>query len=154
VPGCRRCGWIDWINPAPTVSVLILRGDRILLVRRAFAPARGAWDVPGGFVERGETIERAARREVREELGVDVRIERFVGIFPDTYGPERCPSLNIYYLGRLRRGTAHLRAGDDAAECRWFPLDRRPRPMAFKNNQQAVLALRRLIGRRVASRRR
>ncbi len=154
VPGCSRCGWIDWINPAPTVSVLILRGDRILLVRRAFAPARGAWDVPGGFVERGETIERAARREVREELGVDVRIERFVGIFPDTYGPERRPSLNIYYLGRLRRGTARLRAGDDASECRWFPLDRPPRPLAFKNNRQAVLALRRLIGRRAASRRR
>ncbi|HET8998961.1 MAG TPA: NUDIX domain-containing protein [bacterium] len=142
------------MNPAPTVSVLILRGDRILLVRRAFAPARGAWDVPGGFVERGETIERAARREVREELGVDVRIERFVGIFPDTYGPERRPSLNIYYLGRLRRGTARLRAGDDASECRWFPLDRPPRLLAFKNNRHAVLALRRLIGRRAASRRR
>jgi len=153
VPGCPNCGWIDWFNPAPTVSVLILRGDRLLLVRRAFAPARGAWDVPGGFIERGETVERAARREVREELGVGVRIERFVGIFPDTYGPERLPSLNIYYLGRLRPG-AGARAGDDALEYRWFPLDRIPRRMAFRNNRQAVLALRRLIGRRFASRRR
>jgi 8-oxo-dGTP diphosphatase len=154
VPGCPRCGWIDWVNPAPTVSVLILRGARILLVRRAFSPARGAWDVPGGFIERGETIERAARREVREEVGVDVRIERFIGIFPDTYGPQRRPSLNIYYLGRLRRAGSRVRAGDDASECRWFPLDRVPRRMAFKNNRQAVLALRRLTGRRVASRRR
>ena len=154
VPGCPRCGWIDWFNPAPTISVLIRRGDRILLVRRAFPPARGAWDVPGGFIERGETIERAARREVREELGVGVRIERFVGIFPDTYGPHRLPSLNIYYLGRLSRGGGSVRAGDDASAFGWFPLDRVPRRMAFKNNRQAVAALRRLVGRAAASRRR
>jgi len=145
VPGCPRCGWIDWFNPAPTVSVLIQRRGRVLLVRRAFAPARGAWDVPGGFIDRGETAERAARREMREELGVDVRIGRFLGTFPDTYGPERMPSLNIYYLGRLARDGATVRAGDDASECRWFPLDRTPRRMAFKNNREAVLALRRLL---------
>ncbi len=147
VPGCPRCGWIDWFNPAPTVSVLILRAGRVLLVRRAYAPSRGAWDVPGGFIERGETAERAARREVREELGVDVRLERFVGIFPDTYGPERLPSLNIYYLARLRQEGAAVRAGDDASEFRWFPLSRVPRKMAFKNNRQAVRALRRMAGR-------
>jgi 8-oxo-dGTP diphosphatase len=145
VPRCPRCGWIDWFNPAPTISVLILQRARVLLVRRAVAPARGAWDVPGGFIERGETAERAARREVREELGVRVRIGPFLGTFPDTYGAERIPSLNIYYLGGLARNGAALRAGDDASEFRWFPLDRVPRRMAFKNNRQAVLALRRLL---------
>jgi ADP-ribose pyrophosphatase YjhB (NUDIX family) len=145
VPGCPRCGWIDWFNPAPTVSVLIQRGGRVLLVRRAFVPARGAWDVPGGFIDRGETAERAARREMREELGVDVRIGRFLGTFSDTYGPDRLPSLNLYYLGRLARDGATVRASDDASECRWFPLDRTPRRMAFKNNRDAVLALRRLL---------
>jgi ADP-ribose pyrophosphatase YjhB (NUDIX family) len=145
VPGCPGCGWIDWDNPAPTVSVLILGGGRVLLVRRAVAPQRGAWDVPGGFIERGETAERAARREIREELGVGVRIERYVGIFPDTYGSERVPSLNIYFLGRLARDGAAVRAGDDASEFRWFPLDRVPRRMAFKNARQAVHALRRML---------
>lgn len=145
LPGCPRCGWIDWFNPAPTVSVLIQRRGRVLLVRRAFAPARGAWDVPGGFIDRGETAERAARREIREELGVDVLIGRFLGTFPDSYGPQRLPSLNLYYLGRLARDGAAVRAGDDASEYRWFPLDRTPRRMAFKNNRDAVLALRRLL---------
>jgi hypothetical protein len=83
-----------------------------------------------------------------------VRIERFVGIFPDTYGPKRLPSLNIYYLGRLSRGGGGVRAGDDASAFRWFPLDRVPRRMAFKNNRQAIAALRRLIGRPASSRRR
>jgi ADP-ribose pyrophosphatase YjhB (NUDIX family) len=147
VPGCRGCGWIDWNNPAPTASVLVVRGGRVLLVRRAFAPARGAWDVPGGFVERGESAEAAARREAREELGVDVRLEGVVGIFPDRYGARQEPSLNIYYLARLRRAGARIRARDDASAWRWFPLTRVPRRMAFKNNRQALQALRRVLRR-------
>jgi 8-oxo-dGTP diphosphatase len=144
VSRCGACGWIDWFNPAPTASVLILRGGRVLLVRRAFAPARGAWDVPGGFIERGETAEAAAKREAREELGVDVRIERLVGIFPDIYGAERQPSLNIYYLARLRRRNAIVRPADDASGFQWVPFDRLPRRLAFQNNRQALRALRRL----------
>ncbi len=154
VSRCPACGWTDWFNPAPTASVMILRrgggsGTAVLLVRRAFAPARGSWDVPGGFVERGETAEAAAVREVREELGVDVRLERLVGIFPDTYafGGERQPSLNIYYVARLRRPSATIRPADDVSGFRWFPLARLPRRLAFKNNRQALHALRRL-GRR------
>jgi 8-oxo-dGTP diphosphatase len=127
--------------------VVILRGGRVLLVRRAVAPARGAWDVPGGFIERGETAEAAARREAREELGVDVRIERFIGTFPDTYGVERHPSLNIYYAARLRRRNATVRPADDASGFQWFAFDRLPRRLAFKNNRQALRALRRSQGR-------
>src|SRR2546426_5623336 len=80
VGGCPRCGWIDWNNPAPTASVLVLCRGRVLLVRRAFAPARGAWDVPGGFIEAGGMAAQAARRELREEAGIAVRLERVLGI--------------------------------------------------------------------------
>jgi len=145
--GCPRCGWIDWNNPAPAASVLVLRRGRVLLVRRAVAPARGAWDIPGGFIERGETAEHAALRELREEVGVDVRLERLLGIFPDVYGPERLPSLNLYFLGRLAHDGAAVRAGDDAAGVGWFPLDAVPRNLAFKNNRDALRALRTLLRR-------
>ena len=73
----------------------------MLLARRAVAPLRGYWDVVGGFVEPGETADHAARREVREELGVDVRLERLLGILPGVYGPEKKATLNIYYVGQL-----------------------------------------------------
>jgi 8-oxo-dGTP diphosphatase len=150
VSRCLACGWIDWFNPAPTASVLILRGDHVLLVRRAFAPSRGAWDVPGGFVERGETAEAAAKREAREELGVDVRVGGIVGIFPDTYtfGAERQPSLNIYFMGRLRRPNMTVRPADDVSGFRWFALNRLPRRLAFRNSHQALNALVRLVRRR------
>ncbi|OLC53724.1 MAG: hypothetical protein AUH92_05345 [Acidobacteria bacterium 13_1_40CM_4_69_4] len=147
VRGCQKCGWIDWDNPAPTASVLVLRRGRVLLVRRAVAPARGAWDAPGGFIERGETAERAALRELREELRADVRLERVIGIFPDMYGPERRPSLNIYFLGRLKRDVA-LHPGDDVSEFGWFPLDAVPRGLAFSNTRAALRQLKRDLGAR------
>jgi len=147
VGGCPRCRWVDWNNPAPTASVLVLRRGRVLLVRRAVAPSRGAWDVPGGFIEHGETAEHAALREAREEVGVDVRLERLIGIFPGVYGPERLPSLNLYYLGRLTHNGAAVRAGDDAAAFGWFPLDAVPRRLAFRSNRDALQALRALLGR-------
>ncbi|HTD46275.1 MAG TPA: NUDIX hydrolase [bacterium] len=143
---CPRCGWINWDNPAPTASVLILRRGRVLLVRRAFAPARGAWDTPGGFIEPGETAEQAARREAREELGVAVRLERILGIYPDVYGPEKRPSLNIYYVARIRGNGSAVRAGDDAAAVAWFPLSALPRRMAFSNNRLALRQIKRDLG--------
>jgi 8-oxo-dGTP diphosphatase len=118
----------------------------VLLVRRAFAPARGLWDVPGGFIEPGETAEQAARREAREELGVTVRLERVLGIYPGVYGPERRPSLNIYYVARMRGDGSAVRAGDDAAASAWFPLGALPRRMAFRNNQDAVQQLKLELG--------
>ncbi|TMI86859.1 MAG: NUDIX hydrolase [Bacillati bacterium ANGP1] len=143
---CPRCGWIHWNNPAPTASVLILRRGRVLLIRRAFAPARGLWDIPGGFIEPGETAEQAARREAREELGVAVRLERVLGIYPDVYGPEKRPSLNIYYLARMRGDGSAVRAGDDAAAFAWFPLRALPRGMAFMNTREALRQLKRDLG--------
>lgn len=143
---CPRCGRIHWNNPAPTASVLILRRGRVLLVRRAVAPARGLWDVPGGFIEPGETAEQAARREAREELGIAVHLERVVGIYPGVYGPERRPSLNIYYLAGMRGDRSTVRAGDDAAAFAWFRLRALPRRMAFRNNRQALQQLKRDLG--------
>ncbi len=58
-------------DPLVGVGSLVLRGGRILLVRRAFSPARGKWSIPGGHVELGESILEAAVRELREEAGLD-----------------------------------------------------------------------------------
>lgn len=109
------------------------------------APRRGAWDIPGGFVEAGERPEQAARREVKEETGVDVRLRRLLGIFPGVYGPGRAPTLNIYYIGHLKSGARTPVPKDDVAELAWFPLDRLPARIAFANNRRALAALCRLL---------
>ena len=60
---------------------MILRGDRVLLVERGREPLKGYWSLPGGVLEVGELAEDAVRREVREETGLDVKVETLVQVF-------------------------------------------------------------------------
>jgi ADP-ribose pyrophosphatase YjhB (NUDIX family) len=81
---CERCGWRWYPNPLPAAGVLLERapaGDAILLLRRAVEPGLGDWDLPAGFLEPHESTEQAARREAREEAGIDVTLIRLVGVY-------------------------------------------------------------------------
>lgn len=89
-------------------------GDRILLVRRAIEPGRGKWVYPGGFVDLGESPERAAVREAREEAGVEVEIESLVGVFHS----ESRPVVVVVYSGSIVGGQPA--PGDEALETRFF----------------------------------
>lgn len=79
-PACTHCGFVQYLNPPLAATILLTRGDRVLLGRRTIEPRRGYWTLPGGYVELGESAEEAVVREAREELGVDVRIERLLGL--------------------------------------------------------------------------
>ena len=70
---CASCGFIFYQNAKPTASVLIENNKgEILLTRRAIEPLKGYWDTAGGFCEEDEHPENAARREIKEELGIDI----------------------------------------------------------------------------------
>lgn len=75
---CSSCGHIDYENPKILVACLVTFGDRVLLCRRALAPAYGLWAPPGGFLESGETPHQAAAREVWEETGVRIACDDLV----------------------------------------------------------------------------
>jgi ADP-ribose pyrophosphatase YjhB (NUDIX family) len=79
---CPRCGYGAYYNPKP-VAVAIPRAPdgTVWLMRRGFQPRRGHWSLPGGFVDLGETVEDAARRESREELDIDIEISHLVGVY-------------------------------------------------------------------------
>ena len=123
--GCARCGYVIYDYPRPCAGVVVLKGGAALLLRRAHPPRRGCLDVPGGFMEAGESIERAARRELEEETGLTLgRVER-LGFYWDRYflrGFGWFPTMNFYFLGRWRGGEP--RAADDAASAKWVPLAR------------------------------
>lgn len=134
---CPRCGFTFYDNPVLASCALVRRGGRVLLTRRAHPPYAGLWDLPGGFLEAGETPEAALVRELREELSVEVRGARLVGFEPDRYGPDGFPTLTAIYRVRLVPGP--MRCADDVSELRWFPESGIPfRTMAFPSMRRAL----------------
>lgn len=73
---CPGCGFQMYDNPRPTINVVIENKNKgILLAKRIFEPYKGYWDIPGGFIQTGETWQEAAKREISEELGIDVDVK-------------------------------------------------------------------------------
>lgn len=79
---CPHCGYGAYYNPKP-VACTIPRTEagEVLLLRRGFAPGKGLWTFPGGFVDLGESVEKAAARETMEELRIEVDLGRLVGLY-------------------------------------------------------------------------
>lgn len=122
---CPECGYRIYDYPRVCAGLVVLKGDSTLVLRRAHPPRRGYLDTPGGFVEAGETLEAAARRECLEETNLAMGPVDWLGFYWDTYelkGFGRFPTMNFYYIGWWRRGTP--RAGDDAGSLEWVPLGR------------------------------
>lgn len=135
---CQKCGFVFYINPAPTVSAIILKNNKILITKRAIEPLKGRWDLPGGFLELNETLEKGLKREIREELGVEIKIGDFIGSFVDRYaGMEWI--INLYYFAKISKGK--LKPDDDVAEIKWFEINKIPK-LAFKHQAEVIRKVR------------
>lgn len=110
-------------RPAVGVGAVARRGDALLMVRRGHRPGAGSWSVPGGHVEMGETLHEALVREVAEETGLEVVVDRFLG-WVERMGDDPEPfHLVILDFAVTPLDTEQvLVAGDDAAEVAWVPL--------------------------------
>ncbi len=139
--GCPECGFIAYRNPVPACGVIVARGDRVLLAKRAHEPRLGSWGIPAGFMEYGEHPELTAVREAREETGLIVRLGGLFGVYAGRDDP-RTRAVLILYLAKIVGG--RLRAGDDASEVGYFALDKLPRPIAFRAHREALQDLRRM----------
>ncbi len=130
---CPHCGKEVGVyrNPTPTVDVVIRMesesGPGVVLIKRANPPY--GWALPGGFVDYGESCERAAVREMKEETGLDVTLTGLLGVYSDPDRDPRQHTMSVVYTGDPADPDALL-AGDDAAEVRVFPLGQWPQ-LAF-----------------------
>ena len=136
---CVSCGRVHYHNSKPCAGVLARRDSKLLLVRRGIEPYRGYWDIPGGFMEEGELPEHAARREMMEETGLEVRLTGLLGFYIDryVYQDDAGLTLNVYFLAEVVGGQA--RAGDDAAELGWFDADKLPTRLAFTHTRRVLM---------------
>jgi len=133
---CGTCGRVHWRTPSPTVSVLVVDGERLLLCLREERMFRGGkWCIPGGYMEFDEDFLTAGRREVREETGLDVKIRSILSVASNFYVPDMA-SLNIILLAEPRGGI--LEARDETQEVRWHALGAQLPDMAFPHHQHII----------------
>lgn len=139
---CPDCGAEipQRINPFPTVDCLIRYPDDegemgVVLVKRLNPPP--GWAIPGGFVDYGESVEDAVRREMKEETDLELEdLEQF-HVYSD---PDRDPRFHTICTVFLARGVGELKAGDDAGEARVVRLDDLPPPEELAFDHHAILS--------------
>jgi ADP-ribose pyrophosphatase YjhB (NUDIX family) len=146
---CAACGFLLHFNPAVSAGVIAEdREGRVLLVRRAKEPARGRLGVPGGFVDFGEAAEDSARREAREETGVQVLGLAFLGSWPNLYAWRGVvyPVVDLYFTGRVGDGAA-ASARHEVEEIAWLRVDEiDPDALAFPTTREALARYREVRG--------
>ena len=137
---CPECAYIHFRATPTAVGALVCRRREVLLVRRAVDPGKGQWSFPAGFQDYGETAEQTAQREVLEETGLEIGLERVLDVALSRANPHKLVNV-IVYLARPVAG--ELAAADDALEARFFPLEELPSNIGFASNRDILLHLQR-----------
>ena len=130
-PNCPSCGLVVYFDPKIAAVVLVSQDDNLLFVRRDIEPMLGRWSFPSGYVDRGEVVEHAAVREVREETNLQVEITGLVGV----YSSNGNPVVLIAYAAHVTGG--ELRAGEETQDVRFFPVDALP-DLPFPHDDQIL----------------
>ena len=130
-PVCTKCGHVVYYDPKVAATCIVQREGKVLMIRRAVQPGIGLWSIPGGYVDRGEVVEEAAAREVLEETGLAVEVERLVELFSERGHPVMVAAFEARETG------GYLKAGEEAQDVGFFPLDGLPE-MAFPRDQQIL----------------
>lgn len=138
---CQTCGRHVFENQVVTASALIIQEGRLLLVRRAHEPQKGMLDIPGGYCQPQEHPEEACKRELREELGVEIEITDLHGVYAPTpyeYQGNIQYNCDLFYTATLLSND--VVPADDVASVEWVSLDNLPdeSELAFSSLQQAV----------------
>ncbi|MBN1580295.1 MAG: NUDIX hydrolase [Anaerolineae bacterium] len=109
-PTCPDCGFVQYQNPAPTISILIIDQGRVLLGKRRGHPGRGTWALPSGYIEYEDNFITAAIREAKEETGLDIEILSILNVVSSFVSP-RFHFLGVYLVARILGGNLVVHGG-------------------------------------------
>jgi len=122
--------------------MVFVKNGKVLLSKRGMEPRKGIYDIIGGFLEDNEYPDKGIIREVKEETGLNVKIQKILGIYRDYYGIYDEPTINIIYIGEIISGK--MKPQDDISELTWFDLEKTKKLELFKNVKEALEDLRKL----------
>jgi ADP-ribose pyrophosphatase YjhB (NUDIX family) len=117
---CADCGFVAYENPKVVTGSVVVADGKVLLCRRAIEPRHGFWTIPAGYMELGETVEEAARREAREEACADIAIEGVLAV----YSIARIGQVQVLFRAHL--ATPGIGVGAESLEVRFFDWDEIP----------------------------
>ncbi len=139
---CQDCSFIFYQDPKVVAGTVIPLDDGIVLLKRGVEPALGKWVFPGGYVDRGESVQGAAVRETKEESQLDVQL----GPLLNVYSYARSPNVIVVYVADVIGG--ELAAGDESLEARIFRRDEVPwQDLAFDSTRDALNDFIRIYGK-------
>jgi ADP-ribose pyrophosphatase YjhB (NUDIX family) len=139
---CSLCGHVAYRHPAVGAVAAVVRSGEVLLIKRAIEPFRGHWTLPAGYLEIDEEPWEAARRETREETGLEIEQIELMGVLTNR-DDHRRNGVVIAYLARPIGGA--LAAGDDAEDARFFSVRSLPQELGFLNNRRLLETLARRL---------
>jgi 8-oxo-dGTP diphosphatase len=138
----KRTFTYDYPRPAVTADRVVFcngsDGLSVLLIERANEPFKGRWAFPGGFMDMEENAEDCAKRELKEETGLEIRNMSQLGAFTDVNRDPRGRTVSIAYYAVIEK--TEVKGSDDAAQARWFPIDSMP-SLAFDHEEILRTAL-------------
>jgi ADP-ribose pyrophosphatase YjhB (NUDIX family) len=117
---CGDCGFVAYENPKIVTGSVVAVDGKIMLCRRAIEPRRGFWTIPAGYMELGETVEEAARREAQEEACADIALDGVLAL----YSIARIGQVQVLFRARL--ATPGFAAGPESLEVKLFAWDEIP----------------------------
>jgi ADP-ribose pyrophosphatase YjhB (NUDIX family) len=138
---CLDCDFVYYHNTASAVAALIETPSGILLVKRNHEPKKGWFDVPGGFVNYKESLENALRREIREELSIDLQFIEYFGSFPNVYKFEKVTyfTTDIFFRCVLNSVPAII-PNEEICDINFFSIEQFPfDQLAFDSTREALL---------------
>ena len=114
------------LRPKGAIGIYIVKGDKILLFLRNSSHAGGTWCPPGGHIEYGEDFIDAARREAKEEAGVDIGEIDIMAVTSDVYESEKRHYITVHTKPRSYKGVPKIMEPEKFDDMKWFPLDKLP----------------------------